>query len=923
MQNSISATAELQLLLSTPPNNPEWKHQTPNNPIAIAHASLQALRDSGDERFLFLRTIIELVNQRQQQQQQQPLQSSSSSSSLSNDNEELLFHCITGCRQVVLYQWNALSPPFKRSVRDFFMILGHDQREAFSRPIRLASYNASASIWKRQWNEMETVATTSTITTNTSHLSSSVQQPVTLPPTQQQQQQQQQLIDSMNQFLSLPSLQTKRDLFGYLDQLVEVSPAIAASFLDVLVGEFSGTSSSNYRMPLEFHKRAHACFEQQPPSYVTVTHGPTSVPPIPVEEQWLNRALHISMKGLSQVVTSLMSMETSNPTTQHNSSQLHQISSSSPTTSPMPQDVMAIPVVQVIISILGWEFGSEAWGGGSMMTTVTTNRTLIRPPIVWKDMVLQQSFVQAMFQLHGRVARRCPVLGHHIRQLLLLLVSMTGPIFQGTHERLVYCTTLLEGILELLQSSTTAQESSELLDTLSMISRLIANFKLSILVQVPQGLFQSLLQGVASIGRHLLHDNLRECEMVRGNLEQMEHREWREEALALLLEGVVLLSGDPWLLYSGTEDSRLVAQSELSTILAPLYAEFVTCRTRMARWEEHYLMTQETDLDEVGEEIVAVNLEDEMASLSNVGRLDLSASLSCLSGLFRQLVPQLQTLWEGSSGATHAMSPDAAGLLEESRLVTMYIGHLLTDDNAGETPVIPDSIIIACQGGGAPTGDIASSIQTLLQFAEAQASKIAAQPSDPRLSPLLAKAFLWFLNRWAPAYILPVDCGASKNPSPILTVWSHQEAVQQAVSFCITLCRHYQSYWPLERHVQEHSALLLLSLAKRCRQMRMAMVASPSFREAVRLHCLTAGIRHSASPAEFESTIVTKAGNQNIPPLEMARGYQRLPYDIKSKVLTALLVACSEHDDETATSMLNDCLQAIHDAFSSLVHVLA
>jgi hypothetical protein len=441
---------------------------------------------------------------------------------------------------------------------------------------------------------------------------------------------------------------------------------------------------------------------------------------------------------------------------------------------------------------------------------------------------------------------------------------------------------------------------------------------LSILVQLPQ--LSLLLQGMASIGRQLLQDNLRECEAVHGDLECMEHREWREEALVLLLEGVVLLCGDPWLLYSGSEESRKQAQSALASTLAPLYAEFVTCRTRMARLEEHYLTAHETELDEVREEIFAVDLEEEMASLANLGRLDLSVSLGCLSALFQNLVPHLKALWDGNE---RVVSPDAAGMLEESRLVTMYIGHLLTDDNTGEAPVIPDAIIIACEHGPTVTRDVSYAVQMLLQFAEAQASKIAANPLDPRLSPLLAKAFLWFLNRWAPAYILPGDYGASsKTASSILNVWSTPEAVQQTVSFCITLCLHYQCYWPHERQVQDSSALLLLSLAKRCNRMRSAMVASPSFRQMLTFHCLTAGIRHSAPPAEFESTVRAKAGN-SVPSMDMVRGYQRLPYDIKSKILTGLLVGCSEREDQNAEAMLNDCLKAIHDAFSSLVHVLA
>lgn len=105
-------------------------------------------------------------------------------------------------------------------------------------------------------------------------------------------------------------------------------------------------------------------------------------------------------------------------------------------------------------------------------------------------------------------------------------------------------------------------------------------------------------------------------------------------------------------------------------------------------------------------------------------------------------------------------------------------------------------------------------------------------------------------------------------------------------------------------------------------QMRLAMVSSPSFQQLCQYHCLTAGIRHSAPPAEFESTVKSKAGNANIS-MDMLRGYQRLPYDIKSKIVTGLIVGCSETSHEPSNALLNDCLKAIHDVFSSLVHVLS
>jgi hypothetical protein len=883
---NTTATAELSQVLSTPPA--DWHAANPNmtgNAAVIAHASLQALRDEGDPRCLFLRTIIEINGLVAQQSQSQ------SQRLVAQQHEELIFHCITGLRHVLLTRWKTFYGPFRRLVRDYFMALGscccaNDTTAApiFSRTIRLALYNASTSFWKREWNEdlLPPQSPSSVNGTSNSNITPAEQNLMESIRGQQSQ--------SQSLLIQIPELHGKEDLFRFLDNAM-TTPGLemssAAGYLNILVGEFAGKSSSQYNMPLEFHKQAHAAFEK---------------------EGWLDRSLQMSMKALSQVVVMLNDNNTS--------SNLEK-----------PKEDLALTVVHLTIDVIGWEFGSNAWDSGGFPSK---GSSLVRPPVAWRSVLIQPEFVKAIFLVHSQVVHNTTSpsndLGHSIRQLILLLASLFGDIFPTPEEQTTFAAFLLEGILHLLTMSTSAvaeqhDESSQLLDTLSMISRLIVNYKLTILVQLP--LMQSLLQGMANIGRYLLQENLKECQSVQGDMDAMEHREWRDEALALLVEGIVMLCGDPWLLYSGSEDSRKAAQAALATTLGPLYTEFVTCRTQMAYLEEIYIMANETDCDEVREDIYAVDLEEEMASLAAVGRLDLKASLSCLTAFFSELVPKIQSLWDAPT--TIEVSPEAAGVLEQSRLMTLYIGHLLTDENAGETRVIPDYILLACQDNQAATDAVVSAVQMLQQFAEYQASKIAANPGDQRLSPLLAKSFLWFFTRWAPSYILPSVYGSSTTPSTITHAWSSQERAQQSISFLITLCLHYNCYWSQEGQVQDNAALMILSLAKRGSKMRLAMVVSPSFRQLVMYFSLTCGIRHSAPREELEATVRTQASkytNVNMD-INMILGFHRLPYEIKGKLLTGILLACGEKDDETSTAFLNDCLKSTQDAFTSLVNALS
>jgi hypothetical protein len=234
-----SAASELQHLLAVPPTTLDAAHH--GNPIAVAHAVLQTIRDAGDERFLFLRTVME-VHQNWRQ-----------------DQEELFFHCVTGCRQVVLAQWNQYSSAFLRGLRDYFMVLGHHLTQ--SRTCRLACYTTAVSFWKRGWNDPPKTA-----------------EEMASPPVRVDEQA---LLEGMA-VLQAPVLHGKNDLFQYLETLFPSQPQQAAAFLSCLVGEFSGKSAVSYRLPLEFHMTAHRSFEK---------------------DGALNHALRLSMQTLGQVVS--------------------------------------------------------------------------------------------------------------------------------------------------------------------------------------------------------------------------------------------------------------------------------------------------------------------------------------------------------------------------------------------------------------------------------------------------------------------------------------------------------------------------------------------------------------------------------------------------------------------------------------------
>ncbi len=666
--------------------------------------------------------------------------------------------------------------------------------------------------------------------------------------------------------------------------------SMGCAFLSSLLGEFSGSNTAaSYNCSLDFHRVSHVAFE----------------------EKGILDLLKIAMGGLSGVVSKLSA-----------DSSLSELSTG---------------IVNLTIDVLSWEFGSIGgrWGrtGGS---------GLVRPPEGWREYLIRPDFLGAVFGVYTSIrgAGDSVAVGnlkHSLRQLLILLSSITGIVFEDKNQKIAYSGFMVDGCMsvlsmlmtELTDGGTKAEQlESETVDMCCMITRLVTNFRVEGLCQLAN--FSNLLTAIATVGDTLLKISVAELKAAQGDVEMVDGGEWRDEALGMLLEAVCLLVDDHWLVSRRPGNAQDVARAALSASLAPLYHSYVTSRIEMAKMEEYYITANAEDLDEVREQIAGATIEEEMTFASSLGRVNLASALSCLSTLMQSCMPRLQTLFTTEA---NDVSPDSAALLEEARLIIMCICHLLTDDGSGETPLIPEAIINSCSK---PSNDVSSfksgsddyvsstmivseMLKTLMGLAEFQASKIAVNPNNPHLSPFLAKTILWFFARWSPAYILPSSSEyepAQIANDGILATWSVQESSQHAVSFCTTLCLHYLCYWPQETQVLEGCSELLLGLARRGRGVRMLMMNSPSMENLTKLHSCTASMIHASS--QEIASISSAAGL----PTEMVTGYKRIPYKYRAQLLTAILIASSEINDPKSEQLFNGSLQAVRNSFSTLIDAL-
>mmetsp|Transcript_839 Transcript_839/g.1941 ORF Transcript_839/g.1941 Transcript_839/m.1941 type:complete len:1304 (-) Transcript_839:31-3942(-) len=927
-----SATDELRALLSAPPPpTPPNDAAATTDPRQLAFLALQRLRDGGDPQFLFLRTLIELTAKSGVSSSDintsTPTSTTTTATAMNASDEELCFHCVGGLRYVMLHKWLTYAADFRDTTRDWLVTLGlcGDGR-VIPRTVANACLGCAASLWKRGWlsssnnggsgsnsdggvsGEQKGAVMVENAEAQ-AHLVGMMMSHAQHRPSRVASQGE--LFQLAESLMSRPFASAAGGGGAFNDTSTVYTATQASALLINLLGEIGGTSNSGaYNLPLEAHRRIHSDFE-------AVSNG-------------LDATLHLSMTCLGGAVRTLTDARTNQ------------------------QDIgegmigLCASIVALTVETLSWEFGAgssrssfvlgEGRGGGAA--------TVIRPPERWRESIVRPDFLGAVFTVYTAVRDKADgknkELSHKIRQLLLILSSVSGIIYENREQRQAYAGFLVDGCLNVLAllhqeaigDGSTYDESlaeTETVDLCGMVARIVATFHIEGLCELPS--FGNLLGAVAAVGNDLLQKSLSECERAKGDIDDMEGIEWRREALSHLLDAAVLLADDPWLLGGGGDAAR-ASEAALATYLSPLYGTYISVRTRMASLEEHYATLNSEDLDEIREEISEVAAEEEMVAASSLGRLNVPAAVASLSALLNDCLPRLKTLFEAAIGSVSTpeggISPDAAALLEEARLLVVCITHLLTDDNVGEAPMIPEAIIRASRpddkNSDSTVAAVGLVVTSLMQLAEYQASMVAANTSDPRLSPLLSKTMLWFFNRWAPAYILATSLEYGRDGqshSRIVGAWSSQESASSAINFCSTLCLHYHCYWPQEKQVQEAASLLSLNLAKRGTTMRSVMIKCSSLAKLAAMHTFTASLCHNCASTEVAAaTANAHAAGRDLSE-DMVRGYCRLPYADRANILTGLLVASSDVGEQGGGSMFNEgCLLPVQNSFSSLVQAI-
>ncbi|CAM9400550.1 unnamed protein product [Ascophyllum nodosum] len=536
--------------------------------------------------------------------------------------------------------------------------------------------------------------------------------------------------------------ETKLSLFALLRQGVNEGGFAAlrsAKALYALVSEFSSTRATALGLPLEFFKITHAAFDKI----------------------GLDQSLALSMELLGEAVKAV-----ADPEALADASVVELVTTA----------------VNVCAEVLSWEFKYvEAW-------QIPSAQQLITPGPRWRQYLIRPDFLGVVFQVYHRVRVRGNSsssggsLPHSLRQLLLQLSSVHGHIFEDEDQRRAYASFLVEGTAAVLSSPLVAgkgthgggrsvaeaaadeeAQADEYIGIASMAMRLVSNFKLASLA--PLECFGGFAQQLASLSSRMLHESA----ALAGQDDYLEDgKAWRDETFALLLEAWVAMADDP-LVRSG-KDPALRKGMEDTTF--PLYEQYVAHELAVSRAEAEASVGQEEDDEE--EEIGAADKDEQMCAAACLGRLSPARALATVDLQMRGVSETLACLFETGSVNGRAallpgglgLSPEATGVMEQSRTIVVLATHLVADKDDGDA-MVPEVLHDAFLADERAADLLVQLVRSLLKVLEMHATLLgrgiggqggqgrAPVSVSPLLSPYLGGALLWSLTRWASAYLLP------------------------------------------------------------------------------------------------------------------------------------------------------------------------
>jgi hypothetical protein len=387
--------------------------------------------------------------------------------------------------------------------------------------------------------------------------------------------------------------------------------------------------------------------------------------------------------------------------------------------------------VELAEAVLSWQFSTHR--SRRMIGTLDQEASIyFRGDATWREVVNPELIL--LFLTHYGLVRDLEDCAHPLRQLMIQLVAV-GSIFQGSSDGGEYLATAVGGVVNVVSTYVLSGDATadELLAWATMLDRLVSSFGFDAIVSSAghDGAVE-LLQAAQSLLSEAFG------QMAAGSLDDggQDGEGCASETVNAALQAWV---------------SMITAESFQSQ---PAWAEgaalpftaYVEARVVKAARDavDDAEVQEETEPDEV-------LYEAQLTAVAAVGRF---RAAEAVAGVGSQLEEKAAKLAELVVMAGDVDEVTLAIASEELHWMVLVAGFLLCDSDVGDRNIVPVPIMaLSADAASADEDTVTQLAMTVLELLSSIID-VADQGAAHRISPVILGDLLWWLSRWARAYLL-------------------------------------------------------------------------------------------------------------------------------------------------------------------------
>ncbi|ELU09303.1 hypothetical protein CAPTEDRAFT_151878 [Capitella teleta] len=477
-------------------------------------------------------------------------------------------------------------------------------------------------------------------------------------------------------------------------------------------------------------------------------------------------------------------------------------------------------VLAIIEQVLTWDFVPKHIPRRNVGTFVLEQNVSFRPPRKWSNLLLKEGLVPMMFRVHSKV-RQHPEMANHSLQCLSQLASLNGPVFADREVSREYLTMYITTFLHFLSGGV---EDQEALGVASIISQLFVFFPLRVFASLPKELITPFLQSMAAITNMFCLAAAKEESLHEDDQKHLEALQKTLDAWSTIANEDVGLP------------EECITQHALS-----IFNTYLQCHLAPPEGSRSALNSEEDDEEyEEQDESDREKFQGMLIAIGAFGRRVPSHSLPLISRLLESRISSLNLQLHNlkQPGAVNS-TPTLGILFEDLHWLLLVAGHVMMDEAEGETPMIPSSIMQYsieqskgrdCQSTLAflataindPASVSADQVDPVVRLTSSVFRLCAIESSAievglaGHISPEVTSSCMWFLRRWARAYLLPDETYYTEMSMPLTMAFGRDtEGGQFVLSFLINKVVSNIQAWGSEAGIIEDTLSLLLAMVEK------------------------------------------------------------------------------------------------------------